>query len=297
MFGRLCTNSPVKDILVVSLSNIGDVVLTCPVIDVLLRDFPSADITVIVGPKAKTLFEGHPRIKINIYEKRLPWWGQARWFLSLAKNKFDVIVDLRQSALGLFLSHRWRTPLFPKAFNGHMGAKHFERLKSVYPEFILPCERLVLIPKPVASLPPRGYVVLAPGAADSAKRWHPSGFVQVADVLAGQGHSIVFVGDAGDASIVDGICRGMKNPSVSLAGKLDLRELAFVLQQAAFAVTHDSGPMHLACYFNVPVIVLWGPTDINKYGPWSPRSAVVRGQGPMASITAEDVLRGIAQVR
>ena len=39
--------------------------------------------------------------------------------------------------------------------------------------------------------------------------------------------------------MIEGMRRGMKNPSLSLAGKLDLRELAFALSKAAFAVTHD----------------------------------------------------------
>jgi len=298
MFGKLYKNSSVKGILVVSLSNIGDVVLTCTVIDILLRDFPSADVSVIVGPKAQTLFAGHPRIKTIIYDKQRSWWGQVRWFLSLRKNTFDVIVDMRQSGLALFLPCRWHTPLMPKPSDGHRGLKHFDRLKSIYPQIALPCERLAILPKPVEAMwRSPGYVVIAPGAADSAKRWHPAGFIALADVLGAQGHRIVFVGDGSDAATVETIRKGMKNPSISLAGKTDLRELAFVLQQAKFAITHDSGTMHLACYFDVPVVALWGPTDVNKYGPWSSKSAVVRGQGSVSSITAEDVLGGIAQVQ
>ena len=110
--------------------------------------------------------------------------------------------------------------------------------------------------------------MIAPGAADSAKRWHPQGFAAVADHLSAT-YKVVFVGDAKDVEIIDEIQRRMKTSSLSLAGKINLRQLAFVLKKCSWALTHDSGVMHLASYFNVPVVALWGPTDINKYAPWS----------------------------
>ena len=120
----------------------------------------------------------------------------------------------------------------------------------------------------------KSFVVIAPGAADSAKRWHSQGFAAVADHLSAT-QRIVFVGDAKDAAIIDDIQGRMKSSSLSLAGKINLRQLAFVLKKCSWAMTHDSGVMHLACYFNVPVVALWGPTDINKYAPWGASKSVV----------------------
>ena len=51
-------SSRINKILVISLSNIGDVILTLPVMDILLGDFPRAKFSVVVGPKAETLFKG-----------------------------------------------------------------------------------------------------------------------------------------------------------------------------------------------------------------------------------------------
>jgi hypothetical protein len=44
-------NPDPKRILVVSQTNIGDVVLTCPVIDILRRDFPKAKLMWWLAPK------------------------------------------------------------------------------------------------------------------------------------------------------------------------------------------------------------------------------------------------------
>jgi len=44
-----------KKILVISLSNLGDVILTTPVIDRLHKTFPEAEIDVVVGPAGKEI--------------------------------------------------------------------------------------------------------------------------------------------------------------------------------------------------------------------------------------------------
>ena len=37
-----------------------------------------------------------------------------------------------------------------------------------------------------------------------------------------------------------------------------------------------SGLVHLAASHDVPVVVLFGPTDPNRWSPWTPRATVVR---------------------
>ncbi|HLD88424.1 MAG TPA: glycosyltransferase family 9 protein, partial [Candidatus Omnitrophota bacterium] len=183
--------------------------------------------------------------------------------------------------------------------------------------------RLAIVPKPLARdvLPKGKFVVIAPSAADSAKRWTADGFVEVADFIAAKGMAVVFTGGAAETGLIEGMRRRMKNPpagplrprseaseagpSLSLVGQLDLRELAFVLSKAAFVVAHDSGAMHIACYFGVPVIALFGPTDHTKSGPRDPKSVVIRRNGScprclnprsraphqcMAAIQAQDVI-------
>ncbi len=60
----------VKRILVVNLSNIGDAILTTPVIQALRRSFPKAHLAVLVGPRAFGVFKKDRRInKKIIYER------------------------------------------------------------------------------------------------------------------------------------------------------------------------------------------------------------------------------------
>ncbi len=286
MCAKLLKKSGPRRILVVSQTNIGDVVLTCPVIDILHRDFPQARIDVVTGPKAVSLFADNPDFGIKVFDKQAPLRQKFAWFKDLYQAHYDCVVDLRRTALAFFLAPRYSTPVISFDTRGvHKKDMHLNRLRQVY-DFDTPSQKqyTILTTKEdeqffegtiAPALQGQRFIVIAPGAADSAKRWLPQGFAAVADHLSGA-NKIVFVGDAKDAGIIDDIQGRMKSSSVSLAGKINLRQLALVLKKCSWVMTHDSGVMHLACYFNVPVVALWGPTDINKYAPWGSKSVIVR---------------------
>ncbi|MBL4710034.1 MAG: glycosyltransferase family 9 protein [Flavobacteriales bacterium] len=50
------------------------------------------------------------------------------------------------------------------------------------------------------------------------------------------------------------------------AGKLSLEGLIHVLKNCQMLITNDSGPLHLAHYFNVPTVAIWGPTSAKLVG-------------------------------
>src|SRR5438128_14496 len=129
MSGKPLDHSLIKNILVISLSNIGDVILTCPAIDILCRDFPSAQVTVVIGPKAATLLEGNARLRVVVYDKHMPWAGQWHWFNTMRRECFDLVVDLRNTLLPFFLNTRVRTRPQGQSFKGHMRQKHLDRLR------------------------------------------------------------------------------------------------------------------------------------------------------------------------
>ncbi len=322
MLLRLSKRSLIKRILVVSMTNIGDAVLTCPAIDILRQDFPQAQIDVVVGKKAVSLFADNPYVGIKVFDKQAPLREKYAWFLDLYRMKYDVVVDLRHTLLPLLLWPKYATPFWGgNFFKGHKRDRHLNRLRQVY-DYNAPAKTRYAIvttkededffAKEVGpSLQGRSFVVIACGAADSAKRWHAKGFAAIADHLSGT-HKVVFVGDTQDALLIEEIQRMMKTSAVSLAGKINLRQLAFVLKKSSWALTHDSGVLHLACYFNVPVIALWGPTDINRYAPWSNRSVIIRRnekcvrcrdpKSPlphncMSFIEVEDVLNAIKKIQ
>lgn len=61
-----------KKILFITLSNIGDVVLTMPVLDYLKGTFPGAEITVMTGQRAQGIFAKDPGLKESFYTISAP---------------------------------------------------------------------------------------------------------------------------------------------------------------------------------------------------------------------------------
>ena len=318
MCAKLSRKLDLKKILIVSHTNIGDVVLTCPVIDIIRQDFPRSKIDIMLGPKAESLFLDNPDFRIKVFHKHASLKDKKLWFLDLYHEHYDCVIDLRKTALAFFLNARYRTPLILANSNrGHKKEQHLNRLRQVYAFDSKAREKLaiqtikddeIIYNQYIGSfLNGKKLVVIAPGAADAAKRWHTIGFAEVADYLS-KTNCVVFVGDDKDVKIIEDIQGQMKSSSISLAGRFNLRQLAYVLKKSAWSLTHDSAVMHLASYFNVPLIALWGPTDIKKYGPWSDKARVIRKneqclrcQNPklrqdhncMSSIQSEDVIEVI----
>jgi len=118
-------------VLVIGLSNIGDAVLMSPVVQQLHEQVPDAETTLLVGERAKAVFDGDPRIdRLLCFEEFEGWWGRLRLLRVVWALNPDLLIDLRQTALPL-LWKPWRLLCYywpvPKAVV-HMRDRHLWRL-------------------------------------------------------------------------------------------------------------------------------------------------------------------------
>ena len=279
--------SQIKRILVITLSNVGDIILTTPVIATLKREFPRARVDVVVGPQGKDIFDKDPAvIKLMLYDKHSPLIQKRRLQLRLKKLKYDVVVDLKNSIFPLLIAPKYRTsavPHFPTAVV-HSMDKHLYRLKSLgieelekRPYVYIPAEdeehvsRLLKIEGVLEPI-----VVVNAGAKSHLKRWTPEGFAEVCDRLADECKaSIVMVGLKEDAGTVAAVTGKMKTGAFNFVGKTNIRQLASLLKRSALLITNDSAPLHLGCAVGAKVLAIFGPTDPKKYGPTGEFDAVV----------------------
>lgn len=282
-------HASIKKILVISLSNIGDIILTLPVMDVLHQNFPKAAISVVVGPKGSPLFKGNNDLaKIYVFQKRQHWLKTLRFLGELRRENFDWVVDLRNTAMPFFIAGRYRTSYWVRRIKGqHVVDQHLDRLRSLYAGAkrmeiksaltILAEDKVStnnIIRNEVGDRCP--YVVLAPGAADGGKCWAEARFAAVSDALA-RAHNlrVVLVGDERDILTGERVRQAMTSDAVNLCGRLSLTQLAVLIEKSFLFIGNDSAPMHLASYLDVPVVGIFGPTDPARYGPWSRESCVV----------------------
>ena len=277
-------------ILFITLSNIGDSVLTLPVLDALRNEYPDASISCLVPERPKEIFVNNPAVKnIIVFNKHSKLIDKIKLFLSLSKEKFDIVVDLRNSFFGAFLPAKKRSsPLrfIPGKFK-HMKDRHlFWAGFSGYPFRDKKQQSLIILPEDVnyieeilnkAKLSDSAkLIVVAPGARSQIKRWDKQNFSQLCIRLTKEGWDIVLVGDKSDETICAYVWQAAPEKILNLCAKTSISQLAALLNKARLLITNDSAVMHLASYLNVPVAAIFGPTNEKKYGPWSLDKTVIK---------------------
>ena len=277
-------------ILFITLSNIGDCILTLPVLDALRRKYPQGLITCLVPPRPKEIFANNPAIeKVVIFDKHAGMREKIKLFFSLSREGFDEVVDLRNSFFGAFLPAKKRSsPL--RVISGkfrHMKDRHlyWAGLSEFIPENKIP-QSIGITPgdkKYIDDILLRHksgnedkLIVIAPGARSDVKRWDKENFRRLCRRLSAQGWQIALAGDAGDRPVCDYIRDGSGGKVIDLCAKTTISQLAALLMKARLLITNDSAVMHLASYLDVPVAAIFGPTDEKKYGPWSGKNIVIK---------------------
>jgi ADP-heptose:LPS heptosyltransferase len=271
--------SEIKRILVITLSNVGDVILTTPVVKTLVLNFPDARLDVMVGPHGAEVFEKDPEVsKVIIYDKHASVLEKQRLSSKLRHLQYDLVVDLRNTIFGLLLGPKYRTStiqILPKDVRHRVDA-HLWKLRSLGIEPIYH-NSYIHIPKrddenAARLLGAEGigedFIIVAPGAKSHLKRWPEDSYAQLSDRIASEAKvAVVFTGLGEESDTVENISKKMRAKSHNLANRTGLRELAALLRRARLLITNDSAPLHLACAVGCKVLALFGPTDSEKYGP------------------------------
>jgi lipopolysaccharide heptosyltransferase II len=119
------------------------------------------------------------------------------------------------------------------------------------------------------------WVVIHPGASAPSRRYPPEGFAAAARRLVRDaGCRVVFTGGAAERELVQSIRGAMGAPSISLAGRLDLGELAALIARAPVLIVNNTGPAHIAAAVGTPVVDLYALTNL-QHTPWGIPSRVL----------------------
>ena len=132
-------------------------------------------------------------------------------------------------------------------------------------------------------------IVMFPDSRRAEKRWH--GFKELTEFIArdGSGRKVVWAGN----NYID--CRDALNENqfLNLTGNTSLVALPSLIKRAAWVISNDSGPMHLAAAMGVPTLGIFGPTDPRLYGPYpltAPTNHVVQAPiGNLKLLSAKEV--------
>jgi len=287
------SNAQIKRILVVELWNIGDVVLAMPFLAQLRALFPTARVTMLARPHAKTILAGTGLVD-EFIETELGWTEHATRFnplayswtelrrvrLALRSRKFDIAFKSRmhiREHLVLAMSGATRRVAF--AFgqgdrvltdaipigdpNRHKAADWLELLKPFGGHVEGPPARLKVSESEgrwaAAFFAEHGIAAndrvlgIHPGASVPAKRWPLDRFVQVAEAIA-QRPGVKVLAFVEPEGYGDAIAR----VGGVIPAKVNLREMIALIQRCDVLVCNDSGPMHIAGALGVPTVAVFG---------------------------------------
>ncbi len=127
-------------------------------------------------------------------------------------------------------------------------------------------------------------VGINPGSTyGGAKRWLPERFAEVTERLCRtiresreQEVSVVIFGAKGEERLGQEIASHLSSRSLVLSGATTIRELMAAVKRCTVLLTNDTGPMHIAAAFQVPVVAIFGPTDWRTTSPFGSAHAIVR---------------------
>jgi heptosyltransferase-2 len=211
----------------------------------------------------------------------------------LLKNQFDeVIIDDRKHRFKQFfnlpnidLLISFRGSLYSKAlkfkakkaftfnnkFSGHMVEKYSKYVNNIINENKIYHPKLEFIPKSFD----KPTIGINPGATyGSAKRWYPEKFAKVGEFF--KDYRLIIFGGPGEEKIAKDIEKNLTHPDfINLCGKLSIKELCEYIGGLKLFITNDSGPMHIAAAYNVPIVAIFGPTDYKETSPWSKNYKIV----------------------
>lgn len=290
MFRKKIRKSAIKRILVITLSNVGDVVLTTPAIARLRENFPDAHIAVLVGPRAYPLLEHSATVNEVIrYDKRTSLGRKLGLMGALRARGFDLVVDFKQTLIPVFLGASRRTRLFrlPQSYTVSMREKFLHLLDSWDLEakphntfnFFSAADADEVrrrLEKEGISVNDRLAVVGA-GSRSEVKRWPAERFCDVCETLAKKaGIRVILVGDEAERTVLDMLSAKCRERLINWAGRTTLRELAALVASSSLVVANDSAVMHLANELGIPCVAIFGPTNERKYGGRGPKSVIVR---------------------
>ncbi|MGD2119983.1 MAG: glycosyltransferase family 9 protein [Chromatiales bacterium] len=277
----------VKSILVVTLSNIGDAVMTTPVFERLHELYPDALIDIVCDPRSQELFRHCPyRGEMFLKIKQQGKAGLLQLIKRLRKKRYDLIVDLRTDGLAWLLRARRRlTKWGHQAYGPHAVEDLISIIDRINPERRIPPARIWLsdsetqaVGQLTRDLPGQRWLAIGPGANWPPKIWDADNFAAVANQLAGQIDAVIVIGSQQDESCIKQTLRQLQLPALDLAGKTSLLCAAAVLQQCTLFIGNDSGLGHLASTVGTSTITVFGPGKPERYHPWGENCAWFQGE-------------------
>jgi heptosyltransferase-3 len=298
-------------ILVIKFRNIGDVLLSTPLIFNLKNIYPDSIIDFALNKGCEDMVSNNPNVKnIIVYDrlriKKLSIFSQLkeeiRFTRNIRNNHYDMVINLtegdRGALLALFsgakikLGFSVRKGLLSKIkifdklgddkkwqhtvekdlqFINLLGKEVNNKEVKIYWSSTVEQE----VDKILSDNNIKQFVHIHPVSRWMFKCWEDDRMAKIIDYLQqDKGVKVVITGAPVKKELdrIDKILTLCKTKPINLSGKLTLKHLACLSSRAKLFFGVDTAPMHMAAATNTPVITLFGASYPVIWGPWNNNS-------------------------
>ncbi len=308
------SDANIKNILVIRLDRIGDMVMTTPIFRALKEKWPDAQITVLANPVNKNIVINNPFIDcILVYDrenKHKSLNNRLSFFKDIRKSEFDLVIDpyldyeLNTSFITRIVGSKYRLGFefagreifynircpsngFP-AFTEekHMIEHNLDLIASLggkakkeEPEIFLSSNEKE---KAIKLLGKNGInseskiIGIHPGGHYESQRWPIERFAAVSDHLITNYHSNILLFGSQDERHLISEFRDSADKNPIILDNLNLREFISVLSHCNLLLCNNSGPLHISTALNIPTVSTMGPTVPFHWWPRGDNHIVLR---------------------
>lgn len=308
----------VRKILVIRWDEIGDMATSTHVFEILKKHHPKSEITLICKPFVKSLVEHDPNIDAIVCD------------LNAFNRHFDLVVELRGTFSSLLKAFRYgvkyrvsRADIRWKNRGNqlHEIDTNFKVIQPILPEnasnarpkLYYSEKDIQLVEEFLNSGPKTKFAIIHAGARRKLRQWNPERFALAVEFLHRKYNlEIVFAGTVEDEDVINLITSDLGFRTYNFTRGFSLSQFSFLCSKASFYLGNESGPLHIASAFDVPMIALFGPGVPDVFYPVSPNSKVLHHVLPcnpcdqihcvhpdnpcISRIQANDVLETITQI-
>jgi heptosyltransferase-3 len=287
-------------ILVIKFRNIGDVLLTTPLIKNLKIHYPDSTIDMVVNKGTESMITNNPNInEIFVYDrsyyKSLPKLKQIiEEFKFLRSFKdYDMVINTTEGDRGAFIAKfsNAKTKIgYPVKKNWYLKnifniempkptlIRHIvdNNLDAIRVQDLEVLEKKVEIfwkkedEKKIDELNLDEFIHIHPVSRWMFKCIKDELMAEIIDFIESKGKKVVLTASPDEKEIkkVQSILSFTKSNPINLSGKLSLKEVAYLSSKAKLFVGVDTAIMHMAAAVNIPVVAFFGPSGAFNWGPW-----------------------------
>lgn len=270
------------DVLVIKLGALGDVILSLPHITRIVESFPRSRVTLLTAPEYRELASVVPGLEVVAFPRKgfIAMFQVMRWLLG---RRFRLVLDLQGS-----LRSRIMTLLTQAEQRiGRKAGISYTRVPADQDDSTHAFQRLNAL-LDVAGITPaaqempdifrdqsssavsawiekhvpgdRKRVLMHAGSSRrwQSKRWEEAHFIDLACRLEECNFSVIWIGGQDEREVNQRLSKAV---GVDASGAFSFTDLVGLGHHAVFAITNDSGPMHLLSLSGIPVYSFFGPTD------------------------------------